>query len=469
MKTMQHPRTINTHNLSWGNRVRRASQVASFLSLCSGVLLAAGCGSGTGTKAPDAQTDGVVAKLDGGPGLDSSPGVDLGVTPDLGTKADLASVADTQTAVDMAPVGDSARSVDGSAVLDVATSLDVAQLADVAGGTDAPEQTDAAKVVDAGNTADLGSAGATGTDGGQGTGGSTGTGGAQGTGGSTGTGGAGGGGSGILFVQGANAWGNIYRVDPDTAVSTKLGTFDRFQAVSWSPDGSTIASVKSGGTIATTGVFLLGLDGSDLSKVPNANGGSVEWFPSGTSLLMGYLDAITRINTDGSNLVSIATGNFGNEVAISPDGSKVAFVENSGLNYAIMVADATNGASKIDLTTRVLNPSATGMKVISVTSPIWVSNTQILFGISNIIGAKTGFDAGTYQVAADGSADPVKQTALSARLPNGSLFSFSPDKSMIAYVKDSKLYKVAADGSAAPTQLSTDANGPVYGTVPSWR
>jgi Tol biopolymer transport system component len=119
---------------------------------------------------------------------------------------------------------------------------------------------------------------------------------------------------------------------------------------SWSPNGARIAFSRTGSTSpdAHANVWLMNADGSgQVNLTPGANNGQGNtgteptWSPDGTKI--AYIDNsnIWVMNADGTGkvLLTLDAGQAETSPAWSPDGTKIAFVERSD----IWVMNATGG------------------------------------------------------------------------------------------------------------------------------
>ena len=131
----------------------------------------------------------------------------------------------------------------------------------------------------------------------------------------------------------------LYTVGADGSGLRRLATtsgdyFDViFGSPAWSPDGETIAFLRTEGGLGMTGLRLYTIrpDGSGLEELAllheNVRAGhsakhSLSWSPDGASLLLGMGYAIV-VNADGSGFREVA---WGSGASWSPDGSRIAIV-----------------------------------------------------------------------------------------------------------------------------------------------
>jgi hypothetical protein len=104
--------------------------------------------------------------------------------------------------------------------------------------------------------------------------------------------------------------------------------FNAAQDPEWSPNGDLI-TFSDGGD-----VYIVAADGSSapqLVPTPIANDRYPSWSPNGNFIAYATNTEVRRVNPDGSNNVPLASG-FAEvwDVAWSPDGSRIAFINDGG-------------------------------------------------------------------------------------------------------------------------------------------
>jgi TolB protein len=127
---------------------------------------------------------------------------------------------------------------------------------------------------------------------------------------------------------------SIYVMDPDgTHVQRLTKTDSREGALAWSPDGSKLAFLRSGGEFPPVNLFVMNADGSDLQQITHVNQyqGSPTWSPDGSHIAFSrrigdYNFNIYVMKADGSDVVEI-THDAVKEItpSWSPDGTRIAF------------------------------------------------------------------------------------------------------------------------------------------------
>ena len=104
--------------------------------------------------------------------------------------------------------------------------------------------------------------------------------------------------------------------------------FNAAQDPEWSPDGDLVV-FSDGGDI-----FVVAADGSSapqLVQTPIANDRYPSWSPDGNFIAYATNTEIRRVNPDGSNNIALASGlREAWDVAWSPDGSRIAFINDFG-------------------------------------------------------------------------------------------------------------------------------------------
>ncbi len=124
---------------------------------------------------------------------------------------------------------------------------------------------------------------------------------------------------------------NIYTMNADGTMRTALTfntTSGRASTPTWSPDGSRLAFE------CNNGICIINADGTGLTMIPNTSNfpdaGDPSWSPDGNRIAYThYLDNIQAsvifvINVNGSNLTQITSGDD-SFPSWSPDGSKLVF------------------------------------------------------------------------------------------------------------------------------------------------
>lgn len=114
-------------------------------------------------------------------------------------------------------------------------------------------------------------------------------------------------------------------------------------APTWSPDGSTIAfarEYKDASGNWHEEIWLMKLDGSELSQIKAIEGRSPEFMPDGRILFQSKSSPsqISIANIDGSNIIQLTNDKTNNmQPKISPDGSKIAYLSNRDGNQEVYV------------------------------------------------------------------------------------------------------------------------------------
>ncbi len=234
----------------------------------------------------------------------------------------------------------------------------------------------------------------------------------------------------------------------------------------WSPDGQTIAFVRSGD------VHVMHADGTRQRRL--APGSALTWSPDGRKI--AFVDgrdnkaAIYVMRADGTGKRRLARGS---DPAWSPGGRKIAFSNwvpwaGAGGQFEIFVMNA-NGRDQRRLTRNGSRDSA----------PAWSPDgRKITFESRAVSGGGghvwTSFGVGV--VNADGSAQATSLSggeSLKDRVPRAPRPLWSPDGQMIAYLGwrhgNSDVYVMNADGSGLTNVTRSGANESAFAWSPAPR
>jgi TolB protein len=147
---------------------------------------------------------------------------------------------------------------------------------------------------------------------------------------------------------------SIYVMDADGSNVQRLtGTGSRELALDWSPDGTKLAFLRSGGEFPPFDLLVMKADGSELTQLTHVNQyqGSPTWAPDGTRLAFARRVGESNFNIysmkgDGSDVVELTHG-AGSELtpSWSPDGTWIAFAASpegvTAYHLYVMQSDGT--------------------------------------------------------------------------------------------------------------------------------
>jgi TolB protein len=284
----------------------------------------------------------------------------------------------------------------------------------------------------------------------------------------------------IAYTKYASGYWSIWVMNADGTHSTHLVDCLNSQCYpSWSPDGTKILfqrAVPDG-----AGIFLINVDGSNMTRLTPFPGigysGDVNssWTPDGRVIFnhvhLPYTDPpvtdIVIMNADGTGVITVLpAGNNSNlEPRMSPDGTKIVFMQNQDrINpWQIWTINA-DGTGLTQLTNEPANHG----------DPVWSPDgTKISFGSDREGGGKVNI----FTINADGSnlqqitqVNPPYEAGDNSWTSDGKYMAFEWDVNGNKQSDPNaraEVWIVPADGSRQP--WSTGAGCAGVGCAPRWK
>ncbi len=146
-------------------------------------------------------------------------------------------------------------------------------------------------------------------------------------------------GSKIAFSSFRDGNGEIYVMNADGSAVTRLtNSSSHDHSPAWSADGSIIAFTSNGS------IFVMKADGSGAMRVIEAAANNLAWSPDGSRIafdeIRGGNSHIYSMNADGSSVTELTDTHWNANPAWSPDGTRISFESNRDGNAEIYVMNA---------------------------------------------------------------------------------------------------------------------------------
>lgn len=223
----------------------------------------------------------------------------------------------------------------------------------------------------------------------------------------------------LVFNDGATGTREVWVTNPDGTGKQNVSndaSHDDWRP-SWSPDGTKV--VFESNRAGNFDIFVVNADGSGLKNLTQSNTGDDihgVWSPDGTKIAYVAHSVPWVTNADGTGQAQVSTLTQVNDLAWSPDSTKIVFAHVNPSFPAQFVTAIVSGSP--------VQVSPTG----SFTAPdaVWAPNNKIAF-----YGGGANFDVYTVNSDASGSFN-VTQSAANEYTPHwtkdGTTLVFSSDK-----------------------------------------
>ena len=135
----------------------------------------------------------------------------------------------------------------------------------------------------------------------------------------------------VITVTGQEGKQLLYVVRVDDSSVKKLAEVNMgaqsevgLSTPSWSPDGQYMAFAMNSGDESGAGVYIIGLDGSDLMRILDKDAFQVLWSPNGSEILAMTSEGGYIAHSDGTGLRRVIPSHLSGLASWSPDGSRIA-------------------------------------------------------------------------------------------------------------------------------------------------
>jgi Tol biopolymer transport system component len=250
----------------------------------------------------------------------------------------------------------------------------------------------------------------------------------------------------------------IYSMNSDGSDVTRLtSNSGSDHGPAWSPGGTRIAFARAVFPQNAAELYVMNADGSAPTRVEGLGqdylfDGGISWSPEGQKVVVAAVRGpdITIVDVAGGGWQKIGSGR---DVAMSPDGQKIAF-RPSAQDYLYTINP--DGSER----TYVPSPNFR----VPVENPAWRPDSITLA----FTAPTPGFPLNDIYSVSDSSGDSLRRLTNEGPNPEGADnrgADWSPDGEKIVYESDGDIYSMDADG-ANPTPITT---GPAEDREPSWQ
>jgi Tol biopolymer transport system component len=152
----------------------------------------------------------------------------------------------------------------------------------------------------------------------------------------------------LAYATGPPGSAELVLFDPATRERTSLRTVEGISALSWSPDGTSIAIA-----VPSSGVSIIDLatgHSTSIAQIGAIEDHGLAWSPDGARLALAPQGSIVVVDADGSHRRIVVDHGGSQGAAWSPDGTRIAYLRTPGSGSDISLEAWVIGADGSDPT-----------------------------------------------------------------------------------------------------------------------